>query len=87
MPQCELSEFQTVFAELFHHFNISKYVFLHDLVEATDLLASVFGSLDFLKEYHPLQNLVWDADAKVWRNPKLFGKKFKKKYPALIPPS
>jgi hypothetical protein len=85
MPQCELSDFQTVFAELFHYFKISKYVILHDLIEATDLLASVFGSLNFIKSYNPLLNLYWDAHAKLWQNHKLFGEKFEKKYPALIP--
>ena len=47
------------------------------------LLKSVYGNLDFLKEYNPLLNLMWNEKDKIWMNHKLFNEKMEKIYPEL----
>ena len=49
-------------------------------------MTSVFGNLDFLKEYNSLRNLVWNERDNKWLNHKLFNENFEPQYPDLIPP-
>jgi len=83
-PKCELDEFFNVFDLLFHYLEIKHYVILTDLVNGNTLLKSVYGNLDFLKEYNPLLNLIWNDKDKIWMNHKLFNEKFEPIYPDLI---
>jgi len=83
-PKCELDEFFNVFDLLFHYLEIKHYVILTDLVNGKTLLKSVYGNLDFLKEYNPLLNLIWNDNDKIWMNHKLFNEKFEPIYPDLI---
>ncbi|MFX0035050.1 MAG: hypothetical protein ACFE9I_05345 [Candidatus Hermodarchaeota archaeon] len=83
-PKCELDEFFNVFDLLFQYFEINHYIVLTDLVNGKTLLKSVYGNLDFLKEYNPLLNLKWNDNDKIWMNHKLFNEKFEPIYPNLI---
>jgi len=83
-PKCELDEFFNVFDLLFHYLGIKHYVILTDLVNGKTLLKSVYGNLDFLKDYNPLLNLIWNDKDKIWMNHKLFNEKFEPIYPDLI---
>ena len=83
-PKCELDEFFNVFDLLFQYLEIKHYVILTDLVNGKTLLKSVYGNLDFLKEYNPLLNLIWNDKDKIWMNHKLFNEKFEPIYPDLI---
>jgi len=83
-PQCELSEFFTVFSKLFEYLGIDYYMFLSDLADGQNLLKSIYGNLDFLKSYNPLKNLIWNIKDRIWMNHKLFDEKFQKLYPNLL---
>ena len=83
-PKCELDEFFNVFDLLFQYLEIKHYIILTDLVNGKTLLKSVYGNLDFLKEYNPLLNLMWNDKDKIWMNHKLFNEKFEPIYPELI---
>jgi len=83
-PKCELDEFFNVFDQIFHYLGIKHYVILTDLVNGKTLLKSVYGNLDFLKDYNPLLNLKWNDKDKIWMNHKLFNEKFEPIYPDLI---
>ena len=83
-PKCELDEFFNLFDLLFHYLEIKHYVILTDLVNGKTLLKSVYGNLDFLKDYNPLLNLEWNDKDKIWMNHKLFNEKFEPIYPDLI---
>jgi len=83
-PKCELDEFFDVFDLIFHYLEIKHYIILTDLVNGKSLLKSVYGNLDFLKEYNPLLNLIWNDKDKIWMNHKLFNEKFEPIYPDLI---
>jgi len=83
-PMCELDEFFNVFDLLFEYLEINYYIILTDLVKGKTLLKSVYGNLDFLKDYNPLLNLKWNDKDKIWMNHKLFNEKFEPIYPDLI---
>jgi len=83
-PKCEIHEFLRLFELLFQYLGIKHYLILHDLVDGTNLIESIFGNLDFLKEYNPLTNLKWNPKDKIWMNHKLFTEKFEKIYPDLF---
>ncbi|MFX1345251.1 MAG: hypothetical protein ACFFAI_09085 [Promethearchaeota archaeon] len=83
-PKCELDEFFNVFDLLFQYLEIKHYIILTDLVNGKTLLKSVYGNLDFLQEYNPLLNLIWNDKDKIWMNHKLFNEKFEPIYPDLI---
>ena len=85
LPKCELHEFMKIFDLLFEYLEIKDYIILNDLVDGTELLKSVYGGLDFLKEYNPLKNLKWNSKDKQWMNHKLFNQKFEPIYPDLNP--
>lgn len=84
LPKCEIHEFLRLFELLFQYLGIKHYLILHDLVDGTNLIESIFGNLDFLKEYNPLTNLKWNPKDKIWMNHKLFTEKFEKIYPDLF---
>jgi len=83
LPDCEFSEFENVFFEIFKIMNLNKYMILHDLSDGKTLLKDLYGNLDFLKKYNPLINLEWNKKDKIWMNFKLFDEKFKFLYPHL----
>ncbi len=83
-PKCELNEFLNVFGLLFEYLEIKHYVILTDLVNGKNLLKSVYGNLNFLKDYNPLKNLLWDNKNKIWMNHKLFTRKDEPIYRDLI---
>ncbi|MHA2007428.1 MAG: hypothetical protein ACW980_08920 [Promethearchaeota archaeon] len=85
LPKCELHEFERTFDILFEYLEIKDYIILNDLVEGTQLLKSIFAGVDFLKEYNPLKNLIWNSKDKKWMNHKIFTQKFEPIYPDLIP--
>jgi len=84
LPDCELAEFLRIFEYVFQYLKVEKYLILTDLVNGDSLIRSVYGNSYFLKKYNPLQNLIWNAKAKIWMNHKLFGKTFDYLYPELI---
>jgi len=84
LPKCEINEFEGLFELLFQYLGIKHYLILDDLVNGTNFIESIFGNLDFLKEYNPLTNLIWNPKDKIWMNHKLFSEKFEKVYPDLI---
>lgn len=55
---------------------IKHYVILTDLVSDKTLLKSVYGNINFLKEYNPLLNLIWNDKDMIWINHKLFTENF-----------
>jgi len=83
LPDCQLDEFELLFDLIFKYLKIEHYVILNDLVDGKSFLKSIYGSLDFLKSYNPLKNLIWNNKDKRWMNQKLFTKKFEKIYPSL----
>lgn len=85
LPDCRLDEFEKLFDQIFEYLEIKHYVILNDLVDRKDFLKSIFGSLDFLKSYNPLNNLIWKDKDRIWINHKLFDGKFNKIYPDLFP--
>jgi len=74
-----------LFDLLFKYLDIKDYLILNDLVDGSQLLKSIYGSLGFLKEYNPLKNLIWNPKDKQWMNHKLFTQKFEPLYPDLLP--
>ncbi|MFX1571358.1 MAG: hypothetical protein ACFFB0_01295 [Promethearchaeota archaeon] len=85
LPKCELHEFIRLFNLLFEYLEIKDYLILNDLVDGSQLIKSIYGSLDFLKKYNPLKNLIWNPNDKKWMNHKLFTQKFEPIYPDLLP--
>ena len=85
LPKCELHEFMRIFDLLFDYLEIKDYLVLNDLVDGAELLKSIYGGLDFLKDYNPLKNLKWNSKDKQWMNHKLFTQKFEPIYPDLLP--
>ncbi|MFX1420132.1 MAG: hypothetical protein ACFE9N_14540, partial [Promethearchaeota archaeon] len=85
LPDCQLDEFEKLFDLVFEYLDIKHYVILNDLIDGKNLLKSIYGSLDFLKSYNPLKNLIWNKNDKIWMNNKLFDGKFNKIYPDLFP--
>ncbi len=83
-PKCELDEFFNVFDLIFQYFEIKHYLILTDLINGKTLLKSIYGNLNFLKDYNPLLNLKWNDKDKIWMNHKLFNEKFEPIYPDLI---
>ncbi|MHA2008701.1 MAG: hypothetical protein ACXABO_11300 [Promethearchaeota archaeon] len=83
LPDCELAEFLRIFEYVFQFLKVEKYLILIDLVKGDSLIRSVYGNIDFLKKYNPLENLIWNAKAKNWINHKLFDKNFDYLYPNL----
>lgn len=84
LPDCELSEFLRIFEYIFQYLKVEKYLILTDLVNGDSLIRSVYGNINFLKKYNPLQNLIWNARSRRWTNHQLFNKNFEYLYPALI---
>jgi len=84
LPDCELSEFLRIFEYVFQYLKVEKYLILTDIVKGDSLLRSVYGNSSFLKNYNPLQNLIWNAKRRTWINHKLFSKNFEYLYPELI---
>jgi len=83
-PKCELSEFERLFDLLFEYLDIDHSLILNDLVDGLNLIKSVFGNLDFLKSYNPLNNLKWNEKDKIWINHNIFSKEEGFIYPDLI---
>ena len=84
-PDCDLNEFIKLFELLFHYLKIEHYLILNDLVNGKNLLKSIYGNLNFIKDYNPLKNLTWNPKDKIWMNNKLFNEKFEPIYHDLIP--
>ena len=85
LPHDDLNPFIQNFTLLFEYFDIKHYIIQHNVVSGENLLKSVFNNLDFLIQYNPLKNLIWNRKDKIWMNHKLFTQEFKKIYPELIP--
>ncbi|MFW9939449.1 MAG: hypothetical protein ACFFFT_00315 [Candidatus Thorarchaeota archaeon] len=84
-PKCEIDEFLEIFELLFQFLEIKHHLILTDLVKGDILLQSVYGNLDFLEDYNPLVNLLWNTNDKRWMNHKLFTEKMEPIYLPLIP--
>ena len=54
------------------------------MVSGNHIIKSVYGNLDFLKNYNPLNNLKWNNKDKIFMNHKLFNEKFDPIYPKMI---
>ncbi|MFW9829183.1 MAG: hypothetical protein ACFFEY_16525, partial [Candidatus Thorarchaeota archaeon] len=85
LPDCQLDEFERLFDLIFEYLGVKHYVILNDLVDGKNFLKSIYGNLDFLNDYNPLKNLIWNDKDKIWMNHKLFNEKFEKIYPDLNP--
>jgi hypothetical protein len=85
LPKCNIGEFEKLFDLLFQYLDISHYLILNDLVDGSNLIKSVYGDLNFLKEYNPLNNLKWSEEDKVWLNHNILSKTNGFIYPDLIP--
>ncbi|MHA1724233.1 MAG: hypothetical protein ACTSXH_05260 [Promethearchaeota archaeon] len=83
LPECDLSELKRVIKLLFKYLKIRKYLIIHDLIKADNLLRSIFGNLKEIN-YNPLKNLKWNENDKKWINHKLFNEKFKPIYPRIL---
>ncbi|MBY8981669.1 MAG: hypothetical protein KGD57_01860 [Candidatus Lokiarchaeota archaeon] len=83
LPDCEFSEFENAFFDIFKQMALKKYMILHDLVDGNILLKHTYGDLDLSKQYNPLMNLKWNKKDKIWMNHKLFDEKFNFLYPEL----
>jgi len=84
LPDIDISGYQKAFDSIFELLDIKKYLVLTDMINGSEMLKSIFGNLDFLKEYNPLKNLIWNNLDKKWTNIKLYGENFGKKYPNLV---
>lgn len=84
LPLSEISDFKRIFDLIFRFLKIKKYVILNDMVSGNHIIKSVYGNLDFLKEYNPLNNLRWNEKDKIFMNHKLFNEKFEPIYPKMI---
>lgn len=84
LPDCQLDEFERLFDLIFQYLKIDHYLILNDMVDGKELLKSIYGNLDFLKDYNPLINLIWNDKEKIWTNYKLFTEKFEPIYPDLF---
>lgn len=84
-PDCNLNEFIKLFELIFNYLKIEHFLILNDLVDGKNLLKSIYGNLSFLKDYNPLNNLMWNPKDKIWMNNKLFNEKFEPMYHDLIP--
>ena len=79
LPPTDISSLQKAFNLIFDHLGIKKRLILTDLVDGSEFLKSIYGNLDFLKSYNPLNNLKWNDIDKKWMNIKLYGENFVKK--------
>ncbi|TXT62583.1 MAG: hypothetical protein BAJALOKI3v1_540001 [Promethearchaeota archaeon] len=84
LPDTDLGEFIQRFHQIFQYFDIENYLILNDLLDGKTLLENVYGNLDFLKQYNPLNNLEWNEKDKIWMNSKLFDEEFNFLYPELV---
>ncbi len=87
LPKSKFSmfhKFLEVFNLLFEYLEIPHYLFLYDLVNSKELIKSVYGNIQFLKQYNPLKNLKWNKKDKIWLNHKVFTQKFEPIYPDLL---
>lgn len=84
IPYFQFYDFIKVFNLLFEYLDISHYIILHNLVDGDHLVKSTYGNLDFMKEYNPLTNLIWNNTDKKWRNYTLFTRQFEPIYPDLF---
>jgi len=83
LPNIDISGLQKIFNLIFNHLGVKKRLFLTDLVDSSQFIESLFGSLEFMKSYNPLNNLIWNKIDNKWTNVKLYGENFVKKYPNL----
>ena len=72
LPDCQIDELQRLFDLIFEYLGIKHYLILNDLVDGKNILKYLYGNLDFLKTYNPLNNLIWNVKDKIWMNNKLF---------------
>ncbi len=87
LPKSKFSmfyKFLEVFNLLFEYLEIPHHLFLYDLVDSKELIKSVYGNIEFLKQYNPLKNLKWNKEDKIWLNHKIFTQKFEPIYPDLF---
>ncbi len=84
LPDCELSEILRTLEYIFQYLKVERYLILTDLVDGKHLLKSIYGGTEFLKDYNPLQNLIWLAENNKWKNHRLFTDDFQYVYPELI---
>ncbi|MFX1344156.1 MAG: hypothetical protein ACFFBC_00065 [Promethearchaeota archaeon] len=84
LPRCDIHELIKIFKLLFEYLEIKDYCILNDLIDGSQLIESIYGGLDFLKEYNPLKNLKWNSKDKKWMNQKLFTQQFKPLYYDLV---
>ena len=52
--------------------------------DGKSLLNHIYGNLDFLKNYNPLKNLLYNEKDEKYMNTKLYNESFEPKYPELI---
>jgi hypothetical protein len=78
----ELSAFQKIFVELFHYFDLSRFLILSDYAAGDHFLTDLYGK-EQLAGYNPYKNLDWNSQDGKWKNIKLFGEHLVKKYPPL----
>jgi len=84
LPDCQFGEFTKLFYLLFQYLDIKHYIIHTNLINGDELLKSTLGNLNFLEQYNPLKNLIWNEKDKKWMNHKLFTKKNEKIYPKLV---
>ena len=83
-PDIDLSSFFRLFDLLFQFLKIKKYLILNDMSDGKSLLNHIYGNLDFLKNYNPLKNLLYNEKDEKYMNTKLYNESFEPKYPELI---
>ena len=85
LPKCNIGEFEKLFDLLFQYLDITHYLILNDLVDGSNLIKSIYGDLNFLKDYNPLNNLKWSEKDKIWLNHNVLSKENGFICPDLIP--
>ncbi|MFX1311983.1 MAG: hypothetical protein ACFFHD_05170, partial [Promethearchaeota archaeon] len=83
-PECDVQSFISIFNKLFEHLGINHYLILQDMVRCDTLIEAVYGNLNFMNEYNPIENLIWNDIDKKWRNHTLFTQQFQPIYPDLF---
>lgn len=83
LPNCNVGEIEQLFRQIFQILEIDHYVILENMVKNDEFLKSVYGDLEFLKDYNPLLNLKWSPKDQKWLNHKLYDQQFNPVYPDL----
>ncbi len=83
LPNCNVGQIEQLFRQIFQVLEIEHYVILENMVKNREFLKSVYGDLNFLKDYNPLLNLKWSPKDQKWLNRKLYDQEFKPVYPDL----